>query len=104
VPNNAYYRTKDWAALCAIVKRRSGGMCEVPGCNRPGKIVDHVRTRTDGGPDTPDNLRHLCRYHDNQVKEDARGKRRSDGKLTVPGCTESGQPVDPGHWWNKGTT
>lgn len=73
----------------------------MPGCDRAGKVVDHIIARRAGGPDTLGNLRHLCRDHDNQVKEDATGKRRSAGKMTVFGCDAQGRPLDPGHWWNK---
>jgi len=101
MPNDPYYRTRDWQALCEIVRRRSGGICEVPACDRPGKVVDHVTSRRNGGADTAENLRHLCRSHDNEIKENASGKRRSGGVLSLPGCDADGQPLDPGHWWNK---
>jgi hypothetical protein len=44
------------------------------------------------------NLRSLCREHDNQTKEDAS---RRHGKHYVVGCDATGQPLDPGHWWNE---
>lgn len=94
-----FYRSAAWRRVCDAVRQRSGGRCEVPGCDRPGKVFDHIRSRRRGGPDTPGNVRHLCRLHDNQVKEDARGERRSGGKMTVPGCDATGMPIDPNHHW-----
>ena len=99
---DSFYRSTAWRALVAAVRRRSGGRCEVRGCNAPGKVVDHVVARRAGGSDTLDNLRHLCRLHDNQVKEQHDGTRKRDGVLTVPGNDpRTGWPVDPNHWWNK---
>ena len=101
---DTFYRSDLWRALCAVVHRRSGGRCEVPGCDRPGKVVDHIKPRRQGGADHPSNLRHLCRLHDNQVKEDRWGKRKRGGVLTVPGCRADGMPLDPNHWWNTEKT
>lgn len=95
MPGNPFYRSAAWRALSAIVKRRSGGRCEVRGCARPGEVVDHIVSRRAGGADHPSNLRHLCRDHDNQIKEGADGVRRSSGRLTVRGCDADGWPLDP---------
>jgi 5-methylcytosine-specific restriction endonuclease McrA len=73
----------------------------VRGCDAPGKVVDHIIGRRRGGSDTLDNLRHLCRDHDNQLKEDASGQRRSGGTPIVRGCNATGQPLDPNHPWNR---
>ena len=96
-----YYRTPGWRLLREFVVRRAHGRCETPGCGSDGVVVDHVRARRDGGQDTPANLRLLCRRCDNAVKERADGKRRSAGKLSVPGCDAKGRPRDPRHWWNR---
>jgi len=90
-----FYFSPAWRALVAFVERRSGGRCEVPGCRLAAKVVDHVVARRNGGPDHPSNLRHLCRTHDNQVKEGADGRRRNDGVFTVKGCDVNGWPLDP---------
>ena len=41
-----------------------------------------------------DNLS-LCAEHDNQIKGNARGKRRSDGKLLLRHRNADSSPVDP---------
>jgi 5-methylcytosine-specific restriction endonuclease McrA len=94
-----FYKTPAWRRLRAAVIKRSRGRCEVPGCTDRGVVVNHVVSRRRGGPDTMSNLRHLCRAHDNAIKEDASGKRRSDGKLVVRGCNADGTPLDPASDW-----
>ena len=100
MPGDPFYATPLWRRLCAVVARRSGGRCEAPGCSQPARVVDHIVSRRRGGPDTPDNLRHLCVSHDNAVKENERGERRRGGIL--PGCDASGVPTDPAHPWHAG--
>jgi 5-methylcytosine-specific restriction endonuclease McrA len=102
MPGNPFYSSRQWRALCAAVHRRSRGMCEAPGCTERAKVVDHVVSRRAGGPDVLANLRHLCRAHDNAVKEDKSGARRSRGKLVVKGCFPDGSPRDPSHPWFTG--
>lgn len=48
-------------AIKAAVLKRSGGMCEAEGCNRPGKDFDHVKAVAFGGKSTEDNCQLLCR-------------------------------------------
>lgn len=48
-------------AIKAEVLKRSGGMCEAEGCNRPGKDFDHVKAVAFGGKSTEDNCQLLCR-------------------------------------------
>jgi 5-methylcytosine-specific restriction endonuclease McrA len=95
MPGDPFYRSPTWRALRSIVRRRSGGRCEVSGCTRQGVVVDHIVSRRDGGVDNPGNLRHLCRDHDNQIKEGADGVRRNGGRLKVRGCDADGWPLDP---------
>lgn len=102
MPSNPFYRSPLWRRLCAAVHHRSRGKCEVPGCTSPAKVVDHVVSRRAGGADALANLRHLCREHDNMCKENAKGIRRSNGKLSVRGCFADGSPIDPSHPWYKG--
>jgi len=101
MPGDPSYKSAFWRRLCAIVARRSGGFCEVPGCKARGAVVDHVISRRKGGADHPDNLRHLCRRHDNEVKETSSGDRRNGGRLIVRGCDAAGMPLDPNHPWNR---
>lgn len=46
-------------AVCAVVRKRSGGKCET--CGEAARDFHHVRYCKWGDFDTPDNLRHLCR-------------------------------------------
>ena len=74
----------------------------MPGCNAAAKVVDHIASRNNGGADALHNLRHLCRAHDNAVKEDHEGQRRSGGVLIAKGCYADGSPRDPAHPWYTG--
>jgi 5-methylcytosine-specific restriction endonuclease McrA len=58
----------EWEAIRQIVIRRDNYTCTNPSCRkvfRPpkhGKLdVHHIKRRERGGPDTPDNLRTLCK-------------------------------------------
>jgi 5-methylcytosine-specific restriction protein A len=101
MPGDPFYRSPRWTRLRETALERDAYTCRVPGCRAKATHVDHIVARTAGGADALSNLRSLCAFHDGQIKEDAKGNRRSGGKLTVPGCDVSGRPLDPGHWWNK---
>jgi hypothetical protein len=96
-----FYSTKKWKLLRKAALLRDLYTCVVPGCGQPAFIVDHIQARGAGGRDALDNLRSLCREHDNAVKEDASGKRRGRGAL-VRGCYADGSPRDPAHPWFTG--
>lgn len=98
MPGDPFYKTKRWAELRAAVIRRAHGRCETPGCNAKAVVADHIVSRRNGGSDTMQNLRALCRQCDNRVKESADGKRRSGGLFR--GCDKDGNPIDPNHPWN----
>ena len=95
----SFYRTKFWLDLRAQALRRDGYRCTVPGCHARARRVDHIATRPPSPDPTPHdvlrNLRSLCTTHDNQVKEDQAGTRRSGGAFTVRGCDADGWPLDP---------
>ena len=95
VPGDPFYKTGTWARLKAVVRRRSGGVCEVLECSAPAVVCDHIVARRAGGADHESNLRDLCRQHDGQVKEMADGSRRRDGRCTIRGCDADGWPLDP---------
>lgn len=97
----SFYKSQAWQRLRAAALRRDGYVCVVPGCGARATHVDHIKRRRDGGTDTLDNLRSLCRVHDNQVKELPSGKRANAGKLFVRGCDVDGRPIDPLHPWRK---
>ncbi|HEY7724561.1 MAG TPA: HNH endonuclease signature motif containing protein [Anaeromyxobacteraceae bacterium] len=45
------------------VIERDGGWCQVPGCSRPAAHAHHVRFRSQGGEDVPENMVALCEPH-----------------------------------------
>jgi 5-methylcytosine-specific restriction endonuclease McrA len=97
--SDPFYRTRHWLKLRAARLRIDGDRCVVPGCGQPAKYVDHVVPRRDGGADALPNLRSLCAYHDNAIRQDRHGKRRMSGKLYVRECNADGSPRDPNHPW-----
>jgi len=97
--SDPYYRTSHWLKLRAAALKRDRNTCTVPGCHQRATYVDHIVPRKQGGADALHNLRSLCAMHDNQIRQDASGKRRSGGILR--GCHADGSPVDPNHPWHK---
>ena len=97
-----YYQSKAWKSLRLAVLRRDLYTCVVPGCGQPAFAVDHIKARRQGGADTFDNLRSLCKVHDHEVKEDKHGRRGHAGQLRVKGFYPDGSPRDPCHAWYKG--
>ena len=100
---NPYYNSQHWRSLREACIERDRGRCVVPGCNKPGKVVDHIKTR----PQVPhpceldrlDNLRLICLQHDLQCKELHNGERRAGGNFRVKGADADGWPLDPR--WRK---
>ncbi len=43
-------------------------------CGRPGRIVDHIRPKFEGGSDVDENLQLLCQHH-SDIKTQAEGLR-----------------------------
>jgi 5-methylcytosine-specific restriction enzyme A len=99
MPADPFYRSGLWLRLRQAALQRDGGRCVVPGCGAPAVVVDHIRSRRTGGPDTLANLRCLCREHDQQIKEKPDGTRKNGGKLFVRGSGPDGIPTDPAHHW-----
>lgn len=52
----------EWDRLSARI-RRENPICQLDGCDQPSAIADHIVARVDGGPDSPENLRAVCRHH-----------------------------------------
>lgn len=50
-----------------MVRDRSGGYCEFPGCPRRGEHFHHRLMRSHGGPGTVENCAFLCRDHHGHV-------------------------------------
>ncbi|TDG27151.1 HNH endonuclease signature motif containing protein [Paracraurococcus ruber] len=69
--------------------------CETPGCHRASVAVDHDPPLSAGGSDTTSRLRAYCTSCHN--------RRTALGNATprAVGCDATGQPNDPGHWWNR---
>lgn len=95
----AYYASSHWRDLRRLCLERDRWRCTVPGCHDRAVIADHIQRRTDSPDPTPldalSNLRSLCRLHDGQVKETARGDRAMRGAFRVIGCDAAGWPLDP---------
>jgi 5-methylcytosine-specific restriction protein A len=99
MPNDLFYKSAEWKSARRARKRFDKWRCTVPGCGRTDITVDHI---VPGSRSLRlEDLRSLCKEHDNQVKENKDGIRRSDGKFIVHGCDINGKPLDPNHSWNK---
>jgi 5-methylcytosine-specific restriction endonuclease McrA len=82
---DAYLRTAPWQRI-REQKLKINPMCETPGCRQRGVVVDHIRSRRDGGSNAMSNLRTLCLSCDAQIKEFPGGKRRNGGVARPKGC------------------
>ena len=61
------YSDPEYVRNKRIVRRRSGGRCEHPGCgSRLGVQCDHKIPRSQGGTHQLENLWDLCGYHHRQ--------------------------------------
>lgn len=74
--------SSEYFANRARVRRRSGGYCELPGCELPLSAVDHIIPRAEGGSDALDNLQGICSpHHDEKTQQEAaRGRLRRSGR------------------------
>lgn len=100
-----YYRTNHWKGLRLAALIRDAHTCVVPGCGHRAVVVDHIEARTPTSHpcelDRLDNLRCLCRTHDNQVKEVRADSGERRGEFRVKGCDASGRSLDPKHPWRR---
>lgn len=55
-----FYMTPEWTRLRDQVRAEAGGICQRPGCSNPGREVDHIVERKDGGSNDRSNLEFLC--------------------------------------------
>jgi 5-methylcytosine-specific restriction endonuclease McrA len=78
-----FYSSAEWRVLRLACLKRDRFRCQAPGCTNKANVADHIVSRHNGGKNELSNLRSLCSAHDAQVKEDALGRRRNDGKLTA---------------------
>ena len=86
-----FYRSSFWRRLRQQALARDKGICTTPGCLSVACVVDHIVPRSQGGGDTLNNLRSLCRDCDNQVKERG-GKRNRGGHIKARGVSVAGWP------------
>ena len=74
--------TPEYRRLRPMVWRRDAGRCQWPlysgVCGLQGFETDHIVNRANGGSDTMENLRVLCKRHHNRKTADeaAEGRRR----------------------------
>lgn len=105
MPGLGFYKSREWRRLRQRVLNRAAGVCEVDGCWERAAVVDHIEARPRGvegmcSADREENLRALCRRHDNEVKEDRLGRRRSGGEFSTDSWGADGLPLDARHPWN----
>ena len=66
----------NWARIRQQILERDGHRCthvdQAGRCGQPATDVDHIRPVSQGGTDSPANLRSLCRWHHNR-KSSAEG-------------------------------
>jgi hypothetical protein len=98
MPGDKFYSSLEWKALRKAALKRDRGRCTAPGCIAKATHVDHIVSRRNGGLDIMENVRSLCRAHDNMVKESAAGVRARGG--VFKGCDVLGMPLDPRHPWH----
>lgn len=55
-----------WEATRTRILERDGYRCQIVGCPRPARDVDHVVPTFEGGGDEDENLRSLCPPHHRQ--------------------------------------
>jgi len=83
-----FYSSKEWIALRDRVRAEAGGMCQRVGCSTPGRIVDHIVERSDGGASLDRaNLELLCASH-HAIKTNEAKRRR----IASPGPAASNHP------------
>jgi len=75
-----FYSSAEWIALRDRVRRDAGGLCQVPGCNRRGHIVDHIVELKDGGaPLDRGNTMLMCGSHHAAKTAAERARRTARG-------------------------
>jgi len=79
-PHDGFYRSPEWRAVIATIKRERGARCEDPECATPfgpwRRIIgDHIRELRDGGAPL-DKRNVLLRCHACHVRKTARERAR----------------------------
>ena len=100
-----FYQSSPWRRVRARVLA-AHPRCQVPGCTLPATQVDHIRSIASGGAALdPANLRAMCQSCHSRKTAAVDGSFGRRGSGVAPsgkrGCDASGNPVDPGHRWNR---
>jgi 5-methylcytosine-specific restriction enzyme A len=101
-PDATFYQLKRWKLFAAQYLNNHPECC-VPGCLNPATHADHIRAISKGGDGFSFvNIQPLCLSHHNQKTAifDRPTKKTKKTRLTVPGCDEFGNPLDPLAHWN----
>jgi len=101
MPSDPFYSSRLWRELRAKFLAAHPG-CSVPGCPRPSGHVDHIRTRSSGGPPLAwGNLQAFCLAHGNEktARSDRPAYQASKAPLRARGCDAQGWPLSPEHPW-----
>lgn len=93
------YSTSEWQRLRRYHLSRNPlcVMCEAQGRITAATVVDHIKPHKGDRAlfFDPDNLQSLCKTHHDSTKQ----RQEKTGRL--PGCDESGVPLDAGHHWRR---
>ena len=100
-----FYQSSPWRRARARVLA-TFPRCQVPGCTLPATQVDHIRSLASGGAALdPANLSAMCQSCHSRKTAAVDGSFGRRGSGVAPsgkrGCDASGNPVDPGHRWNR---
>lgn len=85
-----------WDKLRPIILKRDNHLCQPcldMGRVTPGKIVDHIKPKTEGGTSEPDNLRCIC-AECHAAKTTAEGHKAA-GHRQAPQYDARGYPIWP---------
>lgn len=100
MPRHPFYNSATWKRIRAA-KLATNPICEYCLCMAASE-VDHIMAINEGGSPTEwNNLRSAC-HHCHSTKTYYIEVLKRD-RVPVKGCDIHGRPLDPEHYWNKGT-
>jgi 5-methylcytosine-specific restriction endonuclease McrA len=93
MPGDPFYSSKEWRD-CRRAYIQSHPVCEVAGCEKPTKHVDHKTSRRKGGaPLNHANLKGMC--HSHHSAKTARFDGAFGNKPSTKGVDADGWPLHP---------
>ena len=99
-----FYVSTEWRRFRAQMLRQRS-QCEVDGCGRASRHLDHrVPLRAGGAPFHPMNVQALCascHSRKTALSDGGFGHRPRTVPLRAIGCDAEGRPRDPHHRWNQ---